>query len=54
MIIDVAEVWLGVFRHQLKIEAHEAVADVNEWPDGPLDGKKLALQVVYAARCLMD
>ena len=54
MIIDVAEVWLGVFRHQLKIEAHEAVADVNEWPDGPLDGKKLALQVVDAARCLMD
>ena len=23
-------------------------------PDGPLDGKKLALQVVDAARCLLD
>ena len=54
MIIDVAEVWLGVCRHQIDIEAHEAVADVHEWRDGPLDGKKLALQVVDAARCLMD
>ena len=40
--------------HQIEIEPHEAVADVHEWRDGPLDGKKLTLQVVDAARCLMD
>ena len=54
MIIDVAEVWLGVFRHQLEIEPHQAVAHVHEWRDGPLDRKKLALQAVDAARCFLD
>jgi hypothetical protein len=39
---------------QLEIEAHETVADVHERPHGPLDGKKLALQVVDTACCLMD
>ena len=50
MIIDGAEVWLGVCRQQIQIEPH----DVYEWPDGPLYGKKFALQVVDAARCRLD
>jgi hypothetical protein len=44
----------GVFRHQSEIEPHEAVAHIHEWPDSPLNGKKLALQVVDLARCLLD